>query len=409
MDNRLTSPWWIVFGSVLGLLFSVGPVIQFSFGAFLLPVAKSLQVDRATLSFALLLSLCASGLAVPLVGHMVDRIGIKKVGAPLVALFALSIVAIGVCSRSPATYLASYTVAGFFGAGQTPMIYAKSIAGAFDSNRGKALGIAMAGVGVGAAVAPKLAQALVLHLGWQHAYIALGVITFLVTVPPVALFLRDAPASSKTINGSGPAMAANGEPIVATVMFWKLASAVFLIALAASGVVAHLIPMMLDHGVSPQTAALAVGAGGGALVVGRLLAGYCLDVLFAPYVASLFLMMPLVGILMLLSAVLASQFIAAGVLVGMGLGAEIDLMAYLQSRYLGVNRFGEIYGYLLMIFMFGSGVGPFAMGLSFRHFGSYATALGSFAVGLVIAIAILLTLRSYRFGKTPWRLLSEAS
>jgi MFS family permease len=409
MSDRFTSPWWIVVGSVLGLLFSVGPVIQFSFGAFLLPVAKSLGVDRATLSLALLLSLCASGLAVPLVGRLVDRFGIRIVAAPLVALFALSIAAIGVCAHSPAAYLGCYAVAGLFGASQTPLIYAKSIASAFDANRGLALGIAMAGVGVGAALAPKLAQVLILRLGWQHAYMALGAITFLVAVPSVALFLRDPPLRVAAPGERGAAVAADGESIVATVMFWRLATAVLLIALAAAGVVAHLIPMMIDHGVSAQTAALAVGAGGAALVVGRLLAGYCLDVLFAPYVAGLFLTMPLVGILILLKAASPSQFIGAGILVGMGLGAEIDLMAYLQSRYLGVRRFGEIYGYLLMIFMFGSGVGPFTIGMSYRHFGSYSPALGSFAVGVVIAIAILLTLGRYRFGKTPRQLGSRAS
>ena len=41
------------------------------------------------------------------------------------------------------------------------------------------------------------------------------------------------------------------------------------------------------------------------------------------------------------------------------LGAEVDIVGYLVSRYFGLRRYGEIYGYIFAIFTIGSGVGPY--------------------------------------------------
>jgi hypothetical protein len=37
-------------------------------------------------------------------------------------------------------------------------------------------------------------------------------------------------------------------------------------------------------------------------------------------------------------------------LVGLGMGAEVAVIAYLTSRYFGFANFGEIYGYLFAIY-----------------------------------------------------------
>jgi MFS family permease len=382
--------WWIVVGSEFGLFFSNGPLLQFAFGAFLKPVSETFRVDRGTVSIALFVSLCGSALTIPLVGRLVDRLGVKRVAAPLVTFFAVAIAGIGL-SRSLVMYIFWYGVAGIIGAGQTPLIYAKAIASAFDMNRGLALGIAMAGVGAGAAVVPKLAQTLVLHLGWQHAYVALGAITFLIAVPPVACCFRDIPLTQR-VDRSTPT-----GPIGNSGVFWKMAGSFFVVALACSGVVAHLVPILTDRGIANQTAALVIGSVGLALIVGRLVSGYALDLFYAPYVAVCFFVMPFFGVLTLMFFTGLASAVAGSVLVGMGLGAEIDLIAYLQSRYLGLHRFAEIYGYLLMVFTFGAAIGPFAMGISFKYTGNYDAALGAFALALIPACLVLLTFGAYRF------------
>jgi MFS family permease len=155
--------------------------------------------------------------------------------------------------------------------------------------------------------------------------------------------------------------------------------------------------MMTDRQVASQIASLTITAAGVSLIAGRIVAGFLLDYLFAPHVALVFFSMPLAGILILLTTSSVLCAVLAAVLVGMGLGAEVDLIAYLQSRYIGMRRFGETYGYFLAIFMAGSGVGPFVMGLSYSRTGSYVLALAVLAAGLTAACITMLTLGQYRF------------
>jgi MFS family permease len=395
---RTGGRWCIVAGCTIGLIFSTGPLIQFSFGVFIKPVSEAFHADRGRVSLALLAALCVCGVLTPFVGHLVDRFGVRRIGAPVIALFAISIGLIGLASKSIWLYIGFYGLAGIFSAGQTPLIYAKAITAAFDSKRGLALGIALSGVGLGTALVPRLAQKFISALGWRHAYLALGAVTLAVALPALLFFVRDGPVASRSIARDIVVQGLTGSEALRSRLFWKLAAAFFLVAMVLAGVMAHVVPMMTDRGVPVQTAALALSSAGIALIVGRLIAGYALDLVFAPYVALFFFALPLFGIGILLTTSSVASSVLAAILIGISLGAEVDLIAYLQSRYFGLRRFGEIYGYLLAIFMVGSGVGPFAMGVAYAYFGSYAPALAGFGVCLACACAGMLALPSYAFG-----------
>ena len=117
-----------------------------------------------------------------------------------------------------------------------------------------------------------------------------------------------------------------------------------------------------------------MGVFGLATMAGRLLAGYLVDRFFAPVVATVFFLAPIAGFVLLSTA--SGALPALGViLLGLGLGTEIDLIAFLVSRYLGQRSFGEIYGYCFMIFGLGSSLGRFLGGFVYDLAGSYNPAL----------------------------------
>lgn len=74
---------------------------------------------------------------------------------------------------------------------QTPPGYAKAISAWFHRRRGLALGIAMSGVGLGAFVMPQFAERLIERVGWRGAYVSLGLRTFAIAFPVVALWIRE--------------------------------------------------------------------------------------------------------------------------------------------------------------------------------------------------------------------------
>ena len=394
--------WWIVVASVIGLLVGNGPIMQFTFGVLLPPVAQEFGWARGTVSSAIVVGLWMTGIATPLVGRLVDRYGIRPVALPAIALFSAATASVALVPASPVAFTAVYALMGLAAAGQTPLVYAKAISARFDADRGLALGIAMAGVGMGAALVPQFAQTLVQTVGWRWAYVGLGSLTFLLAFPAVALFLpgpspRGVLRDSKVVVGPSEVPGVSGRKAIQTQMFWRLAAAFVIVAAAAGGTIAHIVPLLTDRGIATSTATAVLSAAGLALVAGRLLAGYLLDRIFAPYVAVAFFLAPLAGILLLFFGSGPSVAAMATVLVGVGLGAEVDLIAFLSSRYFGMRAFGEIYGYLFALFMLGAGAGPFAMGVSYDVTGSYQLMLASFAIALLLASGLMVGLGSYLY------------
>jgi MFS family permease len=84
--------------------------------------------------------------------------------------------------------------------------------------------------------------------------------------------------------------------------------------------------------------------------------------------------------------------IIAVALLGVGAGAEADLLGFLVSRYYGMRAFGQIYGWVFAAFLVGSAIGPYLLGAAFDILGSYGLALYLCAAALIVVIALLLLL-----------------
>ena len=137
-------------------------------------------------------------LACPVVGWLIDRFGTRRVMIPGIVLFALAIASFGLMpARQLPLIFAIFAVAGFIGGVQTPIPYAAVITHWFDRERGIALGVATAGVGLGVALIPQLAAALITHLGWRNACFGLGIAIIVLAWLPVAIFVREPSAVSR--------------------------------------------------------------------------------------------------------------------------------------------------------------------------------------------------------------------
>jgi MFS family permease len=169
-----------------------------------------------------------------------------------------------------------------------------------------------------------------------------------------------------------------------------------------NGVVVHTVPILTDHGYAPNQAAALMIAVGLATMAGRLLSGYLVDNIFAPYVAAFFFLLPSLGLYFLGSA---TYPILGIISIGLASGTEVDMIAFLTSRYFGLRRFGQLYGLLFAIFTAGPAIGPYVMGLSFVQLHSYTPALILFSVALGGASALILCLGPYKY---PTKSLDES-
>ena len=387
-------PLLVLGGAVVGLIVGNGPMLQFTFGVFLTSLTGAFGANRQTISTALFAGLVANGLTVPLFGRLVDRFGIARVTYPAVILAAAAIASLGLVKTSSTGFILLYAAAGLAWGGQTPLPYARAVVAAFGRRRGLALGIAMAGVGLGSAFVPILAERFIALSGWRQAYALLGLMTLALGIPAVWL-IGSFRAGTAAQGVSFPGLSARAS--AATPAFWLMAGAFFLVTVVASGTTAHLVPLITDTGIARPVAARALGIAGLALIVGRVVGGWLLDRLFAPHVAVGFFLLLLGGVLILLGSASLPAAFAAAALIGLGLGGEVDLIAYLVSRYFGLRAFGQIYGWLFAIFMFGGGSGPLVMGTVYTHTGSYNAALWLFVGALLIACLLISRLGTYVF------------
>lgn len=388
--------WWTVVASVLGLIVGQGSINVFAFSEFIKPVSGALDIGRGQFSSAAGLTSILSAVASPFFGRLLDKRGIRVVLLPSIVLFALATAALAFLQRSPVYLYGLFCVAGLLSVGQTPAAYSKAVAGWFDKRRGLALGIALAGVGLGTALVPQLAAFLIHNLGWRLAYVGLGASIFLLGFIPVALFLREPPVQAVTVQ-SGKHGLSTAEALKKSWRFWALCVAFFFGATAVNGTLTHIVALLTDRGFSVFAATTALSFSGLAIIGGRILSGYCLDKIFGPAVAFVFFLFPLLGILLLYSGAGGFIPIVATVLCGLGIGAEFDMMSFFVSRYFGLRSFGLLYGVMFGFSQLGNAAGSNAMGWSYQLLHSYAPAQLAFIVALAITCVLFLPLGPYPF------------
>lgn len=405
-SSKVFYGWWIVVIAALGLSVGYGPIIVYTFSVFFKPVSEEFGWGRTETSLVFSLSLIVMVLAMPFIGRLIDRFGARKVIVTSALLFGLSLISFFLFSFGSSQFYAVYIAIGLIGAGTTPLSYNRVLSHWFDKRRGLALGLATIGIGVSTFFMPLLAHYLVSSFGWRAAYMLLGLLVVVVTIPVVGLLLKETPQSmglmpdgAKSEEGISGKTRPGGIGIreaLRSSTFWLMCCAFFLVSASINGCLIHLVPMLTDRNVSPATAALAASFLGGATLIGRVGTGYLLDRFFASYLAIWFFGGACVGIILLWGGAAGFLAVVAAVLLGLGNGAETDIMAYQMSRYFGLRAFSEIYSYILAAYTLGGVVGPLLMGISFDSTGSYRLVLMIFIVAILVSVGLLLRLGPYR-------------
>ena len=400
MTGFWANRWWVVVASACGLMVGQGAILIFTFGTFLKPVSEGLGISRGELSSALGVSTGLTGVGCLVVGWLIDRFGTRGVMMPGILLFALTVAGFGFMQADPIWLIyAIFAVAGLIGTVQTPIPYAAAVSKWFDRERGLALGLATAGVGLGTALIPKLAVALIGAYGWREAYFGLAVAIVVLAFLPVINFVREPVTSdaeeSAVARGTAPGVAAG--VALRSWRFWALTIAFFLGVMAINGTIVHIVPLLTDRGVPAETATNLMTAAGLAIIFGRVLCGWCLDRFHGPYVAACFFVLPMAGIALLSSGWAMPWPLVGAALCGAGIGAEIDLMAFFISRYFGLKSYGAIYGVSFAIFNLGTGLGPTLSGRGFDYFHSYVPIFMVYEGALAITCLLLVGLGPYAY------------
>jgi MFS family permease len=393
--DRVTRGWVIVMTAVMGIAVSFGSLVIFAFSVFIKPLGDQFGWSRTEISLAFTMTALTVAFASPLIGRQVDRVGARKVLLPCVAVYGAAFCGLATV-HSLTQFYAIYVLLGLVGNGTTQLCYARVISAWFDKRRGIALATMMAGVGAGAIAIPPVATRLIEIYGWRETYLIFGITIFLLGLIPAGLLLRETPPDAAVQREKATSdFGMRGSEAVRTPVFWLMLAGFFLFSVSVNGSVAHLVPVLTDRGIGNETAALAASMLGVLTLGGRLLTGALLDRFAGSRVTGIFFAIAAVGVAVLSQAHTVTMGFAGAGLIGLGMGAEADVMPYLVSRYFGLRSFSEIYGYTFTAYAFAGALGPLLMGWSYDHLHSYSIALAGLAAAMLIGAAVLASLPRY--------------
>ena len=395
--------WAILLGAVIGISVSL-PSLTFSYGVFLSAFETNFGWSRADLSVVMsILGICVFVGAVP-TGLLADRFGPRIVASTSLCLYALSLLVMPLIIRDVTTLWVGYGIVGLLGTGTLPAVMLKSVIATFDRQRGLAVGIAMSGMGIGAASMPFLASRVIDHWGLWAGYFGVGAVTFAGAI--IVAICLPAGSGTKTAGSAGDLHEALPGMILAeavkTSEFWLMSAISVFCILGISGISAHLVPLMRDHGISLSSAANLASALGLASIAGRLLTGLLLDRINGPSTGFFVVGLGAVGAAILIIFGADAGIISA-IFIGFALGAEVDLIAYFTSRYFGMRAHGTIFGWNYGMIALGGAAGPVITGLMYDSFGSYNKALIVMVSSLTLSSVLCLILGPYRFNTTSDR------
>ena len=403
-EDRGLYGWQVVVATVTASALSPATLVNVPFSLFVPQLQNAFGWSRPQITAALSILLALLVVTLPMAGYLVDRLGARRVTLPSIAAYGLALISLYLLSASPLHLYLVYGAIAVLGMGAQSPSYIRVICAWFDQRRGLVIGICMAGYGLGYILVPMLVQAMIASWGWRAAYAGLGVLVLAVPLPVVALLLHDTPSVSSPVtlesaDGQTVAIAGSGLMQAArTRDFWLLAASFVLMSFSLNGVQSQLVPLLQDRGMSAATAALMLSAIGVGSLPGRLLVGFTIDRVFAPFVAVACYALTALALLWLVGGHSVPGVLLSALAVGVSLGAENDILGYLVGRYFGLKRFGQIYGVLLSCYLLGAGGGAYFMARVYAASGSYRGGLWIDAGAVAASCGLLLCLRRYRIG-----------
>lgn len=381
--------WKVLLGATAGNAVGISAV-GYTAGLFVEPLEREFGWTRMQISSWSVASMLGLALTNPIVGWLVDRWGPRGVGVFSLSCVATGYLALSRMQSSLEQYLGIFFLMAVLGSGSSPLTLTRAVVSRFDRARGAAIGIALTGISLPAVAGPLLLVPILEARGWRSAYLALaGYVAVVIPLVAATLPVRDASPSAAPAARAGPGEVAEA---LRSSRFWLIFSCFSCVSLILTGLVVHAVPMLTSLGLPLTQAARAASLLGVSIVVGRLAAGFAVDRLYAPYVGAGVFLIAAAGCIVLCLAGPGWAALAA-VMIGVALGTEIDLVAFLVTRFFPLAAYGRIYALVYTGVVVGAGSSPPLIGASFDRFGSYVPALTAGAAGLGLSAALLVLLR----------------
>jgi sugar phosphate permease len=261
----------------------------------------------------------------------------------------------------------------------------------FDKSRGKAMGIAYIGIGVGGMLVPLIANWLIQSFGWHNALMILGFLMIAIAFPMI-WFIKDNPESRIVDAGTQKKKIPFSTILRKRNVYLLIIGSMFSIA-AVSGTSQNLkLFFSFDLGYTQTQSAGIMSLVLASSIIGRLLMGWLADKLPKKYVMILIFTLVSSSIPLLYFASTPGIIYMFSVIFGIALGGDYMIIPLMAAELFGVRILGRIMGIVISADVIGEALAPVLVGWLRDRSDSYTTgftALIILAVLGVVAISLL--------------------
>ncbi|WP_298110348.1 MFS transporter [Bradyrhizobium sp.] len=390
---------WIII-AVTFVTMAIGVNARTAFSLLFPPILGEFGWDRGVTAGAFSFGFVVSGIASPLIGRLMDRLGPRTVMELGVALMASGLLLAPLTKEPWHLYL---TIGVLVGAGSVCLGYSGQslfLPNWFIRSRGLAIGLAFAGVGIGSMTLLPWVQVMIERGGWRTACTAMGIL-ILVVLAPINLLLRKRPEDLGLLpDGAAAPSASAAKPVsnvidrqwasidwtlpraLATARFWWLAVGYFGGLYIWYAVQVHQTKYLLDIGFSPAVGVWSLGAVSLLGIPGQIFLGHVSDRIGREWVWAI----SCAGFAICFAALMALAQVHSMLLIyvmvfaqgALGYGLTSIMGAVVVEIFQG-RHYGSIFGTIMFVALAGGAAGPLVTGLLHDITGNYTLA---FTIGI---------------------------
>jgi MFS family permease len=401
--------WWIVATScaVLTIWSWTG---FYAFGNMFIPLEEQFGWTRGQIAVGQSSFMICGGLGGVLMGRLVSQYGIKKLVIVGGLILSTSLFLLSTTNSLWQLYL-FYAMAGFGGAFSGVVPFATVVSNWFRVKRGRAMGLTMMGLALGALIFSPITALIVSEFGWRVAFVVMGVGVLCVNFP-ATLILRTKPQEMglhpdgitpapepalfpvQASGGSGNAGMVKERSAFSIAMkspaFWFVAAGFFFMGIGTLGILNHLVPYVRDMGVSVKTAGLVLGIFGGSGAIGKIGFGLLSEKCSVRYGVMLSFSLQATGAFILLQATSLPVVWLYVAVSGPASGGVMTVLPLSVGALFPLRVFGTVFGMVNLALSTGASlIGPPLAGFLYDHYGTYNIPFTAF-IGMYLCAIVLI-------------------